>query len=127
MEEYYMGQERRKDERISYHAPCRYEISLDENSAIIMDTGTSFTKNISLGGLLIELRKLVPVDSHLDLEVILPTTPASIRAQARVVWISKLKEDRNRYNVGMCFTGISPDDKEKIASLKKKIEDIGEL
>jgi len=123
MVEYYMGQERRMDERISYHAPCRYEISSDEGRSTILGSGTSFIKNISLGGLLLELRKLISVNSHLDLEVVLPTAPGPVRTQARVVWVSKLKEDGNRYNVGMCFIDISSDDKEKIASIRRKIKD----
>ena len=121
-EEYYMGQERRKEERISYHAPCRYEISSDEGHSTILGSGTSFIKNISSGGLLLELRKLIPANSHLDLEVVFPTTPGPIRTQARVVWINKLKEDGDRYNVGMCFIEISSEDKEKIASIKRKVK-----
>ncbi len=125
-EEYFMGQERRKYERISYHAPCRYEISSDKEPSAILESGTSFIKNISLGGMLIELMKLISINSRLDLEVILPTAAQPIRAQARVVWSRKLEEDGNRYNVGMCFTEINTNDKDKIASLNKRIKDIEE-
>ena len=125
--EFFMGQERRQHERISYRAPCRYEISANGNSSGGMESGTSFIKNISLGGLLIELMKSIAVDSRLDLEVVLPTTSRPIRAQARVVWANRLEDDGNRYNVGMCFTQISPEDKDKISSLKKRIETIENL
>lgn len=126
-EEFYMGQERRKHERITYHAPCRYEICSDEMPSQILESGTSYIKNISLGGLLIELVKSISVNTRLDLEVILPTTPRPIRAQAQVVWIKKKDEDENRYDVGMCFTEINPEDREKISTLKKRIREIEKL
>ena len=125
-EKYFMGQERREHERISYHAPCCYEISSDRNHSAIMESGTSFVKNISLGGMLIEMMKLVAVNSHLDLEVVVPTAAESIRAEARVVWTRKLEEDGNRYDVGMSFVEISSKNREKIAFLKRKIENIEE-
>ena len=126
-EEYFMGQERRKHERISYHAPCCYEISSDENHSAILESGTSFIKNISLGGMLIEMMRLVAVNSHLDLEVVVPTAAESIRAEARVIWIRKLEEDGNRYDVGISFVAISSKNREKIAFLKRRIENIEEL
>ena len=124
-EKYFMGQERRKHERMSYHAPCRYEISADENHSAIVESGTSFIKNISLGGMLIEMRRLVAVNSCLDLEVVLPTAAEPIRAEACVVWTRKLEEG-NRHDVGMSFVEINPENKEKIASLKRRIENIEE-
>lgn len=125
-EKYFMGQERRKHERVSYHAPCRYEISSDENHSAIVESGTSFIKNISLGGMLIEMRRLVAVNSCLDLEVVLPTTAEPIRAEACVIWTRKLEEEGNRHDVGMSFVEINPENKEKIASLKRRIENIEE-
>ena len=125
-EKYFMGQERREHERISYHAPCCYEISSDRNHSAIMESGTSFVKNISLGGMLIEMRRLVAVNSCLDLEVVLPTATEPIRAEACVVWTRKLEENGNRHDVGMTFVEINPKNKEKIVSLKKRIENIEE-
>ena len=126
-EKYFMGQERRKHERISYHAPCCYEISSDKNHSAILESGTSFIKNISLGGMRIELMRLVAVNSHLDLDVVVPTTVESIRAEARVVWTRKLEENGNRYDVGISFVEISSENREKIAFLKRKIENIEKL
>jgi len=119
-----MGQERRKHERITYHAPCRYEIASREKPGKILESGTSFVKNISLGGLLIEMIKMIDVDSHIDLEVVIPTTNHPIRAQARVVWTEKVEDNGGYFNVGMCFTDISLADKGKISSIKKRIESV---
>ena len=119
-----MGRERRKHERITYHAPCRYEIGSREKPSKILESGTSFVKNISLGGLLIEMLKLIDVNSLIDLEVVIPTANQPIRAQARVVWVNKVEEDGGRYNVGMCFTDISLEDRDKISSIKKRIESV---
>ena len=119
-----MGQERRRYERITYHAPCRYEVGSGKRISKLLESGTSFVKNISLGGLLIEMMKQIDIDSLIDLEVVIPTAKEPIRAQARVVWVNRVEENEDRYDVGMSFTSISLDDKDKISSIKKRIENV---
>lgn len=110
------GIERRKFPRLNDNIFISYRLGQKICKAI--------AKNISCGGLMFEAEKKVPVGMEVDFEIYQPvncfkTVIFVIPASAKVVWRRKIKygfleTGQNQYKVGVCFTKIKNEDRERI-------------
>lgn len=82
-------------------------------------------KNISLGGMCIELTKELPVSALVWIELMINKELPFIRAKGKVIWIKSYRRppsiiegvkvrERNNFIMGMEFLEITQQDKEKI-------------
>jgi c-di-GMP-binding flagellar brake protein YcgR len=84
----------------------------------------AITQNISGSGLMFEGEKKISIGDILDIELYQPTdTPKTmifmISLNAKVIWIKRIKrslfeEGENKYRIGVCFTDISSNDRDRI-------------
>jgi len=85
----------------------------------------AFTKDISAGGLMLELDRKIPVGDKLDLEICQPinrdkTIILSITTLVKVIWVGKIGRDKfeegeNKYKMGVQFLEINEDNRSRIA------------
>lgn len=98
--------------------PPRYEASL--YVAYGFDRSTLFpgeSLNISTGGVLIETRHLLPVETRVFMEIVLPGAAAPIRCSGRVAWLNRpvwIQGDRLPGEMGVEFIDLSPGDKDSL-------------
>jgi len=117
---YWDGPERRQSVRVKAVLPTKY--SIDHKPRPKKE---SKSKNISTGGILMQLNEKVPPASQLLLDIILPNDKRPVAARGEVVWINDIpqmdKTGRRQFDAGIKFTSMSPGDKER---LTRHIEDI---
>lgn len=104
---------------------------LEDNIFVFSDSGFSppgefkaLTRNISAGGLMLETEKEIPIEKELKFEIYQPTKNSkdvifSLPVLAKVSWIKKIEKDKfeegeNRYRVGIEFSEIKEEDRQKI-------------
>lgn len=83
---------------------------------------TGATTNLSGGGLLLRgpipeisiVTQLITGKAMLDVELTLPGDPTPILAKARCAWVETVEEETLRCHLGLRFTEITPEDKERI-------------
>lgn len=71
--------------------------------------------NLSTGGVLIETRHLLPVDTRVSMEILLPSASAPIRCSGRIAWLSEpawIQNSRLPGEMGVQFLDLSPEDKD---------------
>lgn len=86
----------------------------------------AFTRDISGGGLMFETDRDIPAGSELELEIYQPSGREkevffSIHAVAKVAWIKGIAKDtfeegENRYQVGVEFSEIKEEDRQRIVN-----------
>ncbi|MDD1778346.1 MAG: PilZ domain-containing protein [Candidatus Helarchaeota archaeon] len=92
----------------------------------------AFTKNIGGGGLMFEIEKdVVKAGNELELEIYQPVNPDktviySIPVLAKVIWTNKIEKEHfeigeNKYTVGIGFTVIREQDRQKIIKYMDKL------
>lgn len=112
----YLLLRQRKATRFMAHLRVQYGTELQELL-------TDYSVNLSTGGLFIETGKLLPVDSSLGIEFILPDNTATIRCKGRVAWINHpelIKNPNLPVGMGLQFVDISFDDMNAIRQFIKK-------
>jgi len=72
------------------------------------------TKDLSAGGLRFQVTRGVSPGSRLLIQVTVPGTPAPIRTIALVIWTHKQPDDE-RWDVGVQFVGVTPQDRGVLA------------
>lgn len=85
----------------------------------------AFTQDISAGGLMIETEKDISKESELELEIYQPRDRDkrvifSIPIWSKVIWIQKIEKEKfeegeNRYRVGIEFSEIREEDRQRVA------------
>lgn len=73
----------------------------DKNKSI-----TCYVVNMSTGGMFIEASEMLPVDTLLTIELMLPGTEAPLTCKARVAWTNEpcsLKKQSLPYGMGLQF------------------------
>jgi uncharacterized protein (TIGR02266 family) len=78
---------------------------------------TDFSINLSSGGLFLETRSLLPPDTTLKIEFILPGSHANVRCLARVAWLNHPDFPRNNRlpsGMGLQFLNLTVDDLDNI-------------
>jgi c-di-GMP-binding flagellar brake protein YcgR len=86
----------------------RYTVSGQEAGGALQ-----VAKDISEGGIRFPVSEQVLKGARLDLELQLPGEPASIQAQAEVVWCARF-QGNGPYEIGCRFTQIDPLDRGKL-------------
>jgi c-di-GMP-binding flagellar brake protein YcgR len=118
------GQDRRRFPRLDIAVDVAWEkVSGKKNMEVNDDSDK--TRNISEGGICLIVYEDINIGDELSLDIQLPTQQV-IHAVGRVVWRSSFdlaKDSWYRYDVGIEFINISPQDREMIKkfvfSLKK--------
>ncbi|MFV1951239.1 MAG: PilZ domain-containing protein [Nitrospinota bacterium] len=120
--------EKRRFYRLKSPVQVRFRITSGDNEGGSSRLIKGKTENISEGGICLETN-LVQVDglhiSHdssmlyknrLEMEIDLSPDMESIRAVGEVIWYDlKKKKDQYTYNVGVWFSEISEDDKNRLS------------
>ncbi|MBI4684547.1 MAG: PilZ domain-containing protein [Nitrospirae bacterium] len=134
MDKKYLGTERRKFPRLKIFSPIFYRLK----------TGDSFRplraicQSIGGGGLMFETEKPLPIESRLYLEIYQPSAKYkdlifSLSTQAKVIWVSpvrklglallkSLSNGVNKYQIGVKFTEIEKEDKDRIIEYVERIK-----
>ncbi len=79
--------------------------------------------NVSTGGVFIETATLLPVDTILEVEFILPQDVETIRCEARVAWLNRPEQMMNSnlpIGMGLQFLNLSPNHMKAIREYIKK-------
>lgn len=79
--------------------------------------GFGYCQNVSLTGMLIELKRQLTVGSEFPISFMLPNTPGMLRVTARVVRHASSLRDAHRY--GLHFVDVAPEDHERLAHLDR--------
>jgi c-di-GMP-binding flagellar brake protein YcgR len=116
--------ERRDFVRVAADIAVRYRfrsvVRKDPNATDKVMSGA--TTNLSGGGLLLRgpipeiaiVTQLVTGKTTLDVEITLPEDPRPILARARCAWVETVDEESMRCHLGLRFTEITAEDKERI-------------
>jgi c-di-GMP-binding flagellar brake protein YcgR len=119
---YWDGSERRASVRVPAHFKTRY--CVDHRSLSFMEN--SRTKNISLGGILMQLYEKINPQTILVLDIFLPDEKTPLPARGQVVWIQELPSPdnigRKTFDAGIKFVAMEPKDRDKLNSKIKNIE-----
>jgi CRP/FNR family cyclic AMP-dependent transcriptional regulator len=72
----------------------------------------SYIGNLAKGGLFVRTKKVLPVDTLLNLELTLPKTDRAVRTTAKVVWTraENMSSDKMPPGMGIQFVDIDPED-----------------
>ena len=115
--------ERRDFVRVAADISVRYRFRSPRSSAAVTDKIlTGATTNLSGGGLLLRgplpeiaiVTELLTGKAMLDVELLLPGDAREIRAKARCAWVETVDEETMRCHLGLGFTEIAAEDKERI-------------
>ncbi|OGW30404.1 MAG: hypothetical protein A2X54_01120 [Nitrospirae bacterium GWF2_44_13] len=90
------------------------------------DEFKAFTRDISGGGLMFETDRDIPAGSELELEIYQPSNSGkriifSVHVIAKVAWTRAIEKDafeegENRYQVGVEFSEIKEEDRQRIVN-----------
>jgi len=115
--------ERRDFVRVASDIPVRYRFMSQRSPVGVTDKIlTGATANLSGGGLLLRgplpeiaiVTELVTGKATLEIELSLPGDPNAIRGKARCAWVETVDEATMRCHLGLRFTEIAAEDKERI-------------
>ena len=84
---------------------------------------TDYAINVSTGGVFIETSTIIPVDTILAVEFIIPQNVDTIRCEARVAWVNRpelIVNPNLPIGMGLQFVNISPNDMKAIREYIKK-------
>ncbi len=110
---YWDGAERRVNVRIAAILRIRYSIVKRPGQ-----NKDSFSKNISAGGILMQLNEKLSAPTLLFLEIFLPNKERPVMAEGEVVWVKEIlqMDERGRriFDTGVKFVSVDSKDKEKL-------------
>lgn len=77
--------------------------------------------NISGAGVFVYTHDVFPIESRLELEILLPTEKEAIKAEGMVIWLADKNLQPDSYpGMGIQFTLISPEDNKRILDFIEK-------
>ena len=97
--------------RVQYHHDAHPDRVLD-----------NYSVNLSTGGVFIETEELLPINSPLDIEFILPESGGTIRCSGKVAWVNHpeaIKNPNLPLGMGLQFIDMSLDDMNAIRNFIK--------
>ncbi len=110
---YWNGAERRANVRVDASIKTAYAV--EKNPLPKNDT---LSKNISLGGILMQLYEKLYPPTMLLLDIFLPNNNKPIIAKGEVVWIKELSAldeiGRRTFDAGVKFVSMGPRDKDRL-------------
>jgi c-di-GMP-binding flagellar brake protein YcgR len=101
----------RKYIRLNAHLDVAWEKIFEPRQPMASQEDTA--KNISEGGICLNMKEKVGVGSFLDVTIKLPSRK-TICCKSRVQWVKETEVITKRYDVGLEFLDISPQDREEI-------------
>lgn len=121
MTEYWNGGERRQSIRIAKILQTRYTVPKNTSSKM-----NSFSKNISSGGILLQVNEKLGRSAILVLEILLPDNEKPVNAEGEVVWVTEIttpdEEGRRIFDTGVRFTSMQPKDKDRLEELLRNLK-----
>ena len=119
---YWNGTERRASVRVPANFKTRY--CVDRNPTPFMEN--THSKNISLGGILLQLYEKIYPQTMLVLDIFLPDDADPIPAKGQVVWIQELPAPdsigRKAFDAGIKFVSLDTRDRDRLDSKIKSIQ-----
>jgi len=110
---YWDGPERRESVRIDIVLSIRYSIDKTPNQS-----RNSVTKNVSTGGILMQVEEKFTTPTLLILDIVLPNGEKPIAGKGEAVWVKELSDMDQRgkrlFDAGIKFTSMSSGDKERL-------------
>lgn len=109
--------------RLNAVFPVEFQFLDPKTSAEISDIKQGFTRNISKGGICLEVnnleesleRILKESNTKLKLTLHIPLGYKEIKATANIAWYEKIKDSHpNQYLIGLAFLNIDPKDRRRI-------------
>jgi len=102
--------DKRKYKRFKKEVEIHFEmITAMGDSPAIPDSGDSRSINVSMGGVLFETKKPIPVSSIIECQFHIAGFKEPIYAKAKIVRVEELYT--NKYDLGIQFIAISDDDR----------------
>ncbi len=114
------GMEKRRFVRVRKDARVRYRLISEGKQRDDLEA-----KNISGGGLMLQLNEELPIRSKLMLQVTVPSSPVPLLTMGRVVWV-KRGEERGIYNTGISFYKMRGAEQKEIIDYIGSGEEVGE-
>ena len=115
-------QEKRRFPRASY--PCKVLVSTDKET----EEFSLHTENISSGGVRIIFQKPQPINTPLDIEVVVGKRRVSTKG--RVVWVLEIKSPgagkADLFDTGIEFTQLNTEDREFLSKMIEELLDRAE-
>ena len=109
-----------------FTAPLRIQYNSGDDPDRVL---SNYSVDLSTGGMFIETSELLPIDSPLNIEFILPEDSRIIKCSGKVSWLNHPESIKNQNlptGMGLQFTNLSMDDIDSLRNfLKKQI--LGEL
>lgn len=113
IKEFWEGLERRKSFRLHTSLKVTYIV---EKKAHLKLNGKS--KNISPGGLMLEIEEKLYPNIPLKLEITIPDDRQPIFTEAEVIWVEELKDpnqnEKRRFDIGVKFLNLSITDHDRL-------------
>lgn len=110
---YWDGSERRRDIRIKTFLETKYFINKKP-----YQKKNSQSKNISIGGILLEMNEKLLPQVMLLMDIFLSNAERPVTAAGEVVWVKELPHNdeagRRLFDTGIKFTSMKPKDKERL-------------
>jgi len=109
------GRNRRKD--------ARFEVKIKVDYSTKDIFVSNYVTNLSKGGVFIETKTPLPVQSEIRLTFILPEFNVKIEAKGKVVWTYDVKKGTSKVvsGMGIKFTDLSPENKAQIEEYLMKL------
>ncbi|MCM8778783.1 MAG: PilT/PilU family type 4a pilus ATPase [Candidatus Omnitrophica bacterium] len=107
--------EKRKAKRFRTRFMCRYLIEGEKELKIAP------VENISARGILLEMEKIIPIETGLSLQLDFPPASKTILCKGKVIRVEE-KLPLLKYSVGICFTEINKTDQEIINNYIERMD-----
>ena len=107
----------RKFPRYPVRLRIQYQCGADPDMVL-----SDYSVNLSTGGIFIETSELLPVDSPLNIEFILPDDGRIIKCSGKVAWLNHPESIKNQslpVGMGLLFIGLSTDAMDSIRQFIK--------
>ena len=113
--------EKRVDERVYVTTSAKFKILSDTDGAIANGYEEGTTRNISKGGLCIEVRRKLTEGNVIRIEIpVIGNSERIIKAFCEVQWCAKNNSDSEKYEAGLSFIALKEDDVEYLGTLVER-------
>lgn len=99
-------EERRADKRVEHKASKLKIVFTSDTPGLLGKTLAGSTVDISASGLKITLNTAVPVDSTMDVRIVLDGDSTEYFLSSKVRWCNKSDENDNTYQVGLALQDL---------------------
>ncbi len=106
-------------ERTAPRIDARLRVRLAQDQSLL----TTYSVNLSTGGLFLEMADPLPAETLLNLEFDLPNSSGIIRCKGRVAWVNALdhrKKEQLPPGIGIQFMSLTMEDMDKIREFVKR-------